>query len=204
VQVNAATPQTDQTQVAVAYTSAQAAGNTNILAIGWANTTSNITSVTDSAGNVYEVAVPKSTGAGDSQAIYFAKNINAAAPGNIVTVTFDAPAPFVDIRITEYSGLDPVNPFIVGTSAAGSGATANSGAVTTTAANALIFGAGITASGYSAAGANFTTRIITTPNLGIVEDRFVTATGSYAATAPLTASAPWFMQVAAFRAADQA
>ena len=49
VQVKAATPQTNQSSVAVTYTSAQVAGNTNILAIGWNNATSNITSVTDSA-----------------------------------------------------------------------------------------------------------------------------------------------------------
>ena len=62
VQVNAATPQTNQTQVSVTYTSAQVAGDTNILAFGWNNATSNITSVTDSAGNVYQLAVPTARG----------------------------------------------------------------------------------------------------------------------------------------------
>ena len=57
-QVNAAVPQTDQSSVPVTYASAQTAGNTNILAIGWNNATSNITSVTDSAGNTYQLAVP--------------------------------------------------------------------------------------------------------------------------------------------------
>ena len=37
VQVNAATPQTNQSTVTVAYTNAQLAGDTNILAIGWNN-----------------------------------------------------------------------------------------------------------------------------------------------------------------------
>jgi hypothetical protein len=137
-----------------------------------------------------------------SQAIYYATNINAAAPGaNTVTVTFDSATPFVDIRITEYSGLDPVSPFDVGTSASGSSATANSGSVTTTSASALIFGAGMTTGGFSAAGANFTSRIITIPDLDIVEDRFVATTGSYAATASLGGSAAWVMQVATFKAA---
>src|SRR5439155_21948470 len=45
VQVAAVTPQTNQTSVAVTYMSAQVVGDTNILAIGWNNTTSNITSV---------------------------------------------------------------------------------------------------------------------------------------------------------------
>src|SRR5215510_9954608 len=44
VQVNAATPQSPQTSVAATYVGAQTAGNTNILAIGWNDATSNITS----------------------------------------------------------------------------------------------------------------------------------------------------------------
>ena len=40
VQVRAATPQTDQSTVTVTYANAQAAGDTNILVIGWSNTTS--------------------------------------------------------------------------------------------------------------------------------------------------------------------
>jgi glucose/arabinose dehydrogenase len=205
VQVNAATPQTNQTQVAVTYANAQTAGNTNILAIGWNNSTSNITSVIDSAGNAYQLAVPTARGSSLSQAIYYAKNIKGAAAGtNTVTVTFNTATPFIDARITEYSGLDSANPFNVGRSASGNGKSANSGAVTTTAPRALIFAAGTTTGGFSAAGANFTTRIITTLDLDIVEDRFVTATGSYSGTASLGASAAWVMQVAAFRAADQA
>ena len=205
VQVNAATPQTNQSTVTVTYTSAQVVGDTNILAIGWNNATSNITSVTDSAGNTYQLAVPTARGTGLSQAIYYAKNIKAAAAGtNTVTVTFSASTPYVDIRALEYSGLDLVNPFDVGTSASGTGTSANSGTVTTTAAGALIFGAGMTTGGFSAAGANFVNRIITTPDEDIAEDRFVTTTGSYSATAPLSGSAAWVMQVATFRAAAAA
>jgi hypothetical protein len=200
VQVKAATPQTSQSSVSVTYTSAQVAGSTNILAIGWNNTTSNITSVTDSAGNTYQLAVPTARGNGVSQAIYYGKNINAAAAGtNTVTTTFNAPTPYVDLRALEYSGLDPVNPFDVGTSASGTGTSASSGTVSTTAANALIFGAGITTGGFSAAGTNFTTRIITTPDADIAEDRIVTAAGPYNATAPVSGN--WVMQVAAFKAA---
>ena len=113
VQVNAATPQTNQSTVTTTYANAQVAGDTNILAIGWNNKTSNITSVNDSAGNLYQLAVPTARGSGLSQAIYYATNIKAAAAGtNTVTVTFSASTPFVDIRALEYRGLDPVNPSI--------------------------------------------------------------------------------------------
>ena len=202
VQVNAAVPQTNQSTVPVTYTNAQVAGDTNILAIGWNNATSNITSVTDSAGNAYQLAVPTFRGNGVSQAIYYAKNIKAAPAGtNTVTTTFNTATPFVDIRALEYSGLDPVNPFEVGASAAGAGTTANSGTVSTTAANALIFGAGMTTGSFGAAPAPFTTRIITNPDADIAQDRIVTTTGAYNATAPLSGSAFWVMQVATFRAA---
>ena len=111
VQVKAATPQTSQSSVKVTYSGAQTAGDTNILAIGWNNTTSNITSVSDSAGNAYRLAVGPARGTGVSQAIYYASNIKAAAAGtNTVTVKFNAATPYVDIRALEYSGLDSVNP----------------------------------------------------------------------------------------------
>ena len=121
-----------------------------------------------------------------------------------MTVTFSASTPFVDIRALEYSGLDPVNPFDVGTSASGNGTSANSGTVTTTAASELIFGAGMTGGVFSAAGTNFTNRIITAQDGDIAEDRFVTTTGSYSATASLGGSAAWLMQVATFKAAGRA
>jgi len=202
VQVSAATPQTNQTQVSVIYTAPQVVGDTNILVLGWNNATSNVTSVTDSAGNVYQLAVPTVRGTALSQAIYYAKNIKSAAAGaNTVTVTFSAATPYVDLRALEYSGLDLVNPFDVGASASGTGTSANSGAVTTTAAQELIIGAGTTIGGFNAAGSGFTTRIITSPDADIVEDRFVTTTGSYSATASLGGSAAWVMQVATFRSA---
>jgi len=197
VQVKAATPQTNQSAVPVTYTGAQAAGDTNIVVVGWNNTTSTVTAVTDTAGNAYQLAVPTVRGNGVSQAIYYAPNIKAAAAGtNTVTTTFNTATPFVDVRALEYSGLGP---FDVGTSAAGTGASANSGTVNTTSSNALIVGAGTTSGGFSTAGTNFTTRIITTPDADIAEDRIVTTAGPYSATAPV--SGAWVMQVAAFKPA---
>ena len=52
-QLNYSTPQTNQSTVNTAYTGAQTAGNTNIIAIGWNSATGTISSVTDTAGNVY-------------------------------------------------------------------------------------------------------------------------------------------------------
>ncbi len=102
VQRNYTTPQTSQSTVTVTYTNSQIAGDTNIVVIGWADTSSTITSVTDSSGNTYQVAIPTATSrlTPESQAIYYAPNINASN-GNVVTVKFNQAASFADIRIAE-------------------------------------------------------------------------------------------------------
>ncbi len=198
VQVKAATPQTNSASVAVTYPVAQTLGNLNIVAVGWNDTTSTVTGVTDSQNNTYVLAIGPTTGTGLRQSIYYAKNI--AAGTNTVTVTFSQAAVFVDVRVLEYSGLDTVNPFDKAAGAVGSGTTASSGAVTTTAANELIFGAGMTISKFTGAGSGFTSRIITSPDADIAEDQTVTATGSYSATAP-NSSSSWVMQIATFQKA---
>jgi PKD repeat protein len=58
VQVKSSTPQTAQSTVATAFAQAQTAGNLNAVAIGWFDSTGNITSVSDSAGNTYQVGAP--------------------------------------------------------------------------------------------------------------------------------------------------
>ncbi len=203
VQVVAAQPQTNQTTVTVTYTKAQAAGDTNVLAIGWGDVTSNIAKVSDSSGNTYAVAAPAVHGSEQSQAIYYAPNIKAAAANaNAVTVTFNTAAAYVDLRASEYSGLDATAPFDVAASATGSASTAASPPVTTSYSSELIFGAGDTSGVFSAAGAGFTKRIITNPDSDITEDKTVSAIGSYNATGKQ--SGAWVMQVAAFKATGAA
>ena len=205
VQRNFATPQSAQTSVAVTYTSAQAAGNLNVVVVGWNDSTATVTSVTDTKGNVYTRAVGPTVVSGLlSQSIYYAKNVVAAASNaNVVTVRFNVAAQFADIRVLEYSGLDPVNPVDVVAAATGTGTTSSTPAATTTNANDLIFGANTVTSLTTGSGTGFTTRVITTPDGDIAEDRIVTAVGSYSASAPM-ASGTWIMQMVAFKAAGGA
>ena len=192
-------PQTSRTSVGIAYAAAQTAGNLNVVVVGWNDTAATPTSVVDSAGNAYLVAVPTFRGSGLSQAIYYAANIKSAAAGtNTVTVSFNQAAVFIDLRVAEYSGLATTSPFDVGRSAAGNAATASSGTAATTAASELLVGGGTTTGGFSAAGSNFTNRVITIPDLDILEDRIVTTTGSFAAFAPVNGD--WVMQIATFKA----
>jgi glucose/arabinose dehydrogenase len=199
VQRNYATPQSPQTTVNVPYSSAQTAGNTNIIAVGWNDATSTITSVTDSRGNDYELATPIRRGDGLSQAIYYAPNVRAGT--NTVTVQFGSAVPFADVRVTEYGGLDPTDPFDATASSSGTSATAGTGELTTTSPVELIFAAGMTAGAFNGSSAGFTTRVITSPDADIVADRVVTSAGTYSAGATLSGAAAWVMQAATFRAA---
>ena len=202
VQAAAVTPQSPQTQATLTFASAQVAGDTNIIVIGWSDATSNIVSITNSAGNVYQLAAPTTRGSAVSQAIYYASNIKAAAAGsNTLTVTFNTSAAYIDLRAAEYSGL-AANPVDVTASATGTSATASTAAVTTTQDHELVFAAGTTWGAFVAAGTNFTNRLITIPDGDIVEDRFVTSKGSYSATASLAGSAAWVMQVVTFKASS--
>jgi len=203
VQANSAVPASGTT-VKVTYTNAQSAGDLNIVAIGWNNSTTVVNSVTDTVGNVYNVAAGPTVQTGTQSAvIYYAKNIAAAAAnGNTVTVTFSASAPYPDVRILEYSGLDPSSPLDVNAAASGTSTACDSGAATTTSANDLIFGANYVQTDTSKAGTGFTKRLITSPDGDIAEDEIVTATGSYHTTATLSSSGGWIMQLAAFKAAS--
>jgi Glycosyl hydrolases family 16/IPT/TIG domain len=197
VQVKSATPQAASGSVAVTFTLAQTAGNLNVVVVGWNDATSTVSSVSDSLGNNYVLAIGPTSGTGLRQSIYYAAGIKAGS--NTVTARFNQAAKYVDVRALEYSGLDSANPLDAKAGASGSGTSANSGAATTTSANDMIFGAGMTIARFTAAGSGFASRIITTPDADIAEDKTVSTTGSYSATAP-NSSGSWVMQMVAFRA----
>ncbi|MGH9400513.1 MAG: choice-of-anchor D domain-containing protein [Terriglobia bacterium] len=203
VQGNYATPQAAETTVTVPFTAAQAAGDLNVVVVGWNDSTSAVSKVADKSGNAYTLAVGPTVIDGSlSQSIYYARSIAPAAAGaNAVTVTFSTAAAYPDIRILEYSGADPNNPVDVTAASSGSSATSSSGSATTTSPTDLIFGANIVTSLTSGPGSNFAQRLMTSPDGDIAEDHMMTATGNYAATAPLS-SGSWIMQMVAFRTAS--
>jgi hypothetical protein len=202
VQGNYADPQSSPATVNVTYTTAQSAGNLNVVVVGWNDSTATVSTLTDTAGNVYKLAVgPTAISGVESQSIYYASNIAAAAAGaNVVTVTFSGAAAFPDIRILEYGGADPVNPVDVTAASSGSSSSSSSGSVTTTNASDLLFGANLVQTITSGPGSGFTSRLLTVPDSDIAEDQFVTAVGNYSATAPVSPSNAWIMQMVAFRA----
>jgi hypothetical protein len=191
--------QPSNSSVAVPFSGAQAAGNLNVVAVGWGDSTSSVSSVTDTRGNTYTLAIGPTSFNGMQQSIYYAKNI--AVGSNTVTVRFNQAAAYPDVRILEYSGVDTTNPLDGKAVATGTGTAANSGSIATTTANELIFGAGTTGQGFTAAGTGFANRMINVFG-NIAEDKVVSATGSYNATGTVSSSA-WIMQVATFRGGGQ-
>ncbi|MGC1265311.1 MAG: IPT/TIG domain-containing protein [Candidatus Acidiferrum sp.] len=203
VQVNSATPQSPETTVSIPYSAPQFAGDLNIVVVGWNDVSHTVSSVTDSAGNKYSVAVPTTQNSAGSlsQTIYYAKNIPAATAGaNTVTVTFSGATAYPDIRILEYSGASLTSPIDVTATGTGNSTGSTTGAATTTNANDLLFAANMVTTGTGGAGAGFTSRIITTPDGDIAEDRLVTATGSYDASATLSTTGQWVIQMVAVSA----
>ncbi|MGH9356953.1 MAG: choice-of-anchor D domain-containing protein, partial [Terriglobia bacterium] len=201
IQSNYATPQTAQTAVNVAYRAAQAAGDLNVVIVGWNDSTATVSSVSDSSGNTYARAAGPTTLSGSlSQSIYYAKNIASAAAGaNAVTVRFSTAATNPDIRILEYSGADPNNPVDVTAASSGNSSTSNSGAATTTSPADLIVGANMVFTSTAGPGSGFTQRLLTSPDGDIAEDQMAASPGSYSATAQLNSAGPWIMQMVAFR-----
>ena len=192
-QVASATPQSPTATVNATYPGTQTAGDLNVVAVGWNDTTSTVQSVKDSAGNSYSLAIGPTSGTALRQSIYYSPNIVGGS--NTVTVTFSQAAVYPDVRILEYRGVNAVD---VTAGASGSSTAANSGSATTTSANELIFGANMVETENAAVGSGFTARIITSPDGDLAEDKVVTTTGSNSATATLTSSGPWVMQMVTF------
>jgi hypothetical protein len=172
--------------------------------IGWNDTAAQVSSVKDTKGNVYKLAVgPTLVSGALSQSIYYAANIAAAAAsGNTVTVTFSSAAAYPDVRILEYSGINPNNPVdtVAGAAAAVSVVT-SSGTVKTTNTMDLLVGANTVQGSTTGPDPNFTQRLLTSDG-DIAEDRVVPVAGFYSASAPQSGyDSGYVMQIVAFRAA---
>jgi hypothetical protein len=180
---------------AAAFPAAQVAGNLNVVVISWGDQADMVAAVGDTNFNMYFSATSLLQSQGFSQRIYYAPNIKAGA--NLVTVGLTGNAPSPKIRIFEYSGIVPALPVDMSMAAGGSTATASVGPVNTTQARELLFAANTVGSATTGPGTDFTERQLDAGDL--VEDRVVDVTGAYTATAPLTSSGNWIMQLVSFK-----
>jgi hypothetical protein len=201
VQVASATNPATAGRLSATYDQSQGAGDLNVVAIGWNDTTSSVTSVRDSAGNTYRLAAGPTRYAPDlTQAVYYAQSIAGSGAGaNTVTVSFDASANAIDLRILEYAGLSSTSALDVVAAKAGTGSgDVSSGKVATRTDVELIVGAGMSTDVFVNAGSSFNQRAIT-PLGDIVEDRIVSTIGDYSADAPVGTSCEFVMQMVTFR-----
>jgi hypothetical protein len=196
--------------VSVLYPLAQAGGDLNVVVAGWRNNSCTITSVTDNSANTYTLAIGPTSLNGGKQSVYYAKNIAAAGAGvNKVTVLFSCTGTLSnDIRVAEYSAMSTTNPVDITSSLAVSTSTCATPAATTTNANDLLFGTAFVIVEPISAVAGYAGRVASTSALdtssvgpGYMEDRVVTATGSYSAGITMPKAGDCIMQMVAFRAA---
>ena len=104
VQSASATPQSPMTSVSCAFSSNERAGNLLVVFVGWNDSLTNISGVTDSLRNTYARAIGPTRKLGSAtQSVYYA--LNVAGGANRITVAFSGSAPFVDLRVAEYGGL---------------------------------------------------------------------------------------------------
>jgi hypothetical protein len=203
VQGNATAASSPLSTLQVTYSSAQLAGNLNVVVIGWADATTAAPSVTDTSGNTYTRTILTTAAGNATQAIYWAKN-TVSAPSNTVTVTFSTAVPNPSLRVAEYAGIDFIggsNPVDVQVGASGAGLNASSGSVSNNSPNVLLFGATYdgTPTSSPVAGPGYTARLSTTPYGNLVEDRTVSAFGAYNATTTTSGAGFYITQLIAFR-----
>lgn len=189
------------TSQAVAYTSNNSAGD---LLIGCAvfDSARTVSSVTDTAGNTWQVAQVQNTSSGGARVeVWYAMNANAGA--NTPTVNYSGIIAFGAWMIHAYSGAAVAGALDVLAAQAqtdpGTGADAvTSGTNTTTQNNELIFGctAEATGTGAVAPGTNFTQREDPTAD-SPTEDRILATAGSVAATFTTTDATAFYATVMA-------
>ncbi len=165
-----------------------------MVVVGWNDTTATVQSVKDSAGNTYSLAIGPTSGTGLRQSIYYAANI--AGGSNTVTVTFSQAAAYPDIRILEYRGVTTLD---VTAGASGSSAEREQWRGDDDECERVDLWGEHGGDDDGAAGSGFTSRIITSPDGDIAEDKIVTTAGSNSATATLNLRA-WVMQMVTFSA----
>ncbi len=184
--------------VSVALRRKTKSGNLIVAYVVWDN--DGAVSLSDSAGNAYISAVGPTQANGDpsSAQILYARNI----VGGTTTVTASFATAIAGrgvLYVHEYSGVDQIAPLDAAVTASGSAPVMDSGPLTATLVNELLFVAGETSS-----------RTVTRITRGyrprsrrygnVTADKIAATTGEYEVTAQQTGST-WVMQLVAFKPA---
>jgi hypothetical protein len=183
--------------LSLAFSANTSAGDLILVAFDY-STAATPSSVTDSQGNVFTAVGNQLTSPGGVRSrVYYAKNIKGGA--DIVTVKLTASSAWLELYLTEYSGLDLTNPIDDQASASGSAGTVSSADATTNFAGDVIYGFCV-GDWVCSAGSAFAGRSSFDGNL--IEDMTAANPGSYAATGSATNG--WTMQMLALKPATSA
>ena len=150
-------------------------------------------SISDSQGNSFtEVGNQLTSPGGGASRVYYAKNIKGGA--DTVTVNLSANSAYIEVYLTEYSGMNQTSPIDAQPGAAGSAGAVSSGNATTNFVGDVIYG--YCAADYACTvGPGFTAR--STMNGNLIEDETAGNPGAYAATG--SANSGWTMQMVALK-----
>jgi hypothetical protein len=156
-------------------------------------------SVADSLANTYGSAVGPTTrpgASGGNAQIFFAKNV--AGGTDTVTVTYSGSTTACNVVAADYSGADQNSPLDAVAANTGNSSALDSGSATPSFANEVVFVGGSADAGTVSVGNGFSP--VQTSGGNVVEDDIrISNIGQQHATASLTSSANWVMQVATFR-----
>ncbi|HEY4109632.1 T9SS type A sorting domain-containing protein [Puia sp.] len=185
--------------IGVTFTNTSTAGDLIIVQITWDKQNRTVQSLTDSKGNLYhQIGTETSWGGSYRSALYYAYNISADASKITVTANLDHKTQnLLEIYVSEYSNiLSTSDPLDQVKTTFGSGTAINTGNVTTTSPNELLYSIAIGESVHITAGAGFNVR--STDQDNVVEDLTGVAAGLRSAS--FTGGGNWIAQVASFKA----
>ena len=155
-------------------------------------------SVTDSQGNTFtQVGTQLTSPGGSGSVVYLARNIKGGA--DTLTVNLTANSGWLELYLTEYSGVNQTNPIDAQAGASGNAGPVSSGNATTSVAGDVIYGYCV-GDWACTAGSGFTAR--STFNNNLIESKIAGNSGTYAATG--TATNGWTMQMVALKPAAAA
>ncbi|MEZ0391781.1 MAG: hypothetical protein ACAH59_06170 [Pseudobdellovibrionaceae bacterium] len=178
------------------FYSPQTAGNLNVVVISWYGNTGTVSSIGDTAGNSYSLAVGPTRGSFSTQYIYYAKNIVASST-NAVTVNLSSSPSGISIYVHEYQGLDTSSPLNVTAVGTGSTTSITSANLTTTQACALLFAAGYEGGTFTTNGTNYKSAMNFNGNY--TQHRVVSSTGTYNSTGTQDSALDYIVQLVAFK-----
>src|SRR5258708_22631262 len=195
IQQAAGTTPGSASSLALSFPGNTAAGDLILVAFDF-DTSGTVSSVADSQGNVFtQVGTQLNSPGGAHSRVYYAKSIRGGA--DTVTVSLSANASWIEVYLTEYSGVDQTNPIDAQAGTRGNAGSVSSGNGTTTVAGHVIYGYCVGA-WTCTVGSGFAARSPFDSNL--IADKLAGNAGTYAATG--TATNGWTMQMVALKPAS--